>query len=153
MYVKISNDKIEKYPYNLSNLTEDFPNTSFPLDINETILNELGIFRIEETPGLHLEYYEALQEMNPIKQDGRWVQQWKIVTLTDEELEFRTDLKSRTVREERKRRLIDTDWVMVTDSPLSSEDVQKFRVYRQLLRDISLQEGFPWNVDWPTLPS
>ena len=46
-----------------------------------------------------------------------------------------------------------TDWSQLPDSPLSEEKKLEYKNYRQALRDVSLQEGFPWNVQWPLDPS
>lgn len=45
-----------------------------------------------------------------------------------------------------------SDWTQGNDTPLSEEDVQKWKEYRQQLRDITDQEGYPFNVVWPIKP-
>lgn len=50
----------------------------------------------------------------------------------------------------RKRRLSDTDWTQLQDVPLSTRD--KWKAYRQALRDITTQPGYPKNVKWPLKP-
>lgn len=52
------------------------------------------------------------------------------------------------VREERNTRLSDTDWTANSDVTMSTE----MTAYRQALRDISSQDGFPDNITWPTKP-
>jgi hypothetical protein len=52
------------------------------------------------------------------------------------------------VRAERGRRLSETDWMALSDSTMSAE----WATYRQALRDITTQEGFPYAVEWPTKP-
>lgn len=52
------------------------------------------------------------------------------------------------VRAERKRRLEESDWTQLADAPV---DKARWAVYRQALRDIPSQPGFPGNVTWPTL--
>tara|TARA_R100001440_G_scaffold65801_1_gene86736 strand:- start:2995 stop:3384 length:390 start_codon:yes stop_codon:yes gene_type:complete len=56
-------------------------------------------------------------------------------------------------REERNKRLTDTDWTQTLDSPLSETDKQNYRTLRQNLRDMPQADGFdPLNPVWPTLP-
>lgn len=56
-------------------------------------------------------------------------------------------------REERNKRLADTDWTQTVDSPLSETEKQNYRTLRQNLRDMPQQDGFdPLNPIWPTLP-
>lgn len=56
------------------------------------------------------------------------------------------------IRSQRDRLLADTDWTQVLDAPISAESREAFRVYRQALRDITEQEGFPADVVWPEMP-
>jgi hypothetical protein len=53
------------------------------------------------------------------------------------------------VREMRNKRLLDSDWTQLADAPL---DKQAWAVYRQSLRDLPNQSGFPANVSWPQKP-
>ena len=55
------------------------------------------------------------------------------------------------VRSERNRLLIETDWTQGRDVVLSND--AEWKTYRQALRDLSSQSGFPSNVTWPTKPS
>jgi hypothetical protein len=56
---------------------------------------------------------------------------------------------SANVREQRNRMLTASDWTQTKDSP-DAVDVL-WQPYRQALRDITTQEGFPFNVVWPTI--
>lgn len=56
------------------------------------------------------------------------------------------------VRSERNRRLAETDWYMVPDYPADPETLEVVKNYRKALRDITLQSGFPRDVDWPVIP-
>jgi len=53
------------------------------------------------------------------------------------------------VRSERNTKLSASDWTQLADSPA---DDLAWATYRQALRDITAQAGFPWNVQWPTQP-
>lgn len=53
------------------------------------------------------------------------------------------------VRAERNRRLTATDWTQVADAPV---DKAAWAVYRQALRDIPQQDGFPHDIAWPVKP-
>jgi len=56
-------------------------------------------------------------------------------------------------REKRDRLLAESDWTQVLDAPISAECREEFRVYRQKLRDITEQEGFPLEIVWPEMPA
>jgi len=55
---------------------------------------------------------------------------------------------SKEVRNQRDRLLTDTDWMALSDNTMSPE----WASYRQGLRDITDQAGFPSSVTWPTEP-
>lgn len=54
------------------------------------------------------------------------------------------------VRAERDRRLIASDWTQLPDVPQATRDL--WAPYRQALRDVPEQAGFPHEVEWPTPP-
>ena len=51
-------------------------------------------------------------------------------------------------RQERDKRIAETDWWALSDRTMTSEQA----AYRQALRDITGQSGFPTNNTWPTKP-
>ena len=57
-----------------------------------------------------------------------------------------------SVRSQRDAKLSATDYLVVPDYPISPEDLEAVKVYRQALRDIPEQSGFPKNVQWPVEP-
>lgn len=57
--------------------------------------------------------------------------------------------QAKSVRQQRGEKLKDCDWTQVADAPV---DQAAWAAYRQELRDISTQNGFPWTIDWPEAP-
>ena len=53
------------------------------------------------------------------------------------------------VRSTRNSMLKDCDWTQIADS---TADKEAWATYRQALRDITAQAGFPWTIDWPVAP-
>lgn len=63
----------------------------------------------------------------------------------------RTDAqKENDARSERDGLLKYCDWTVMPDSPLSDSDKASWQTYRQALRDVPSQAGFPENITWPT---
>ena len=62
-------------------------------------------------------------------------------------------LQALAVRADRAALLSSTDWTQVSDSPLSAEERARWAAYRQALRDIPSQGGFPWPIQWPVRPA
>lgn len=81
------------------------------------------------------------------------VQQWEVVPASAQEQKDRLEAKSQQVRAERDPLLSACDWTQLLDAPCSDAKVLEWRQYRQALRDITSQPGFPWTVQWPMAPS
>lgn len=63
-----------------------------------------------------------------------------------------TEEVAEQVRSRRKGLLFDSDWTQLPDAPLAVEQKSAWEVYRQSLRDITNQAGFPLDIVWPELP-
>jgi hypothetical protein len=57
-----------------------------------------------------------------------------------------------SIRAERDQRLAECDWTMLADAPLSEDEREAWGAYRQELRDVPQQPGFPRVVEWPMEP-
>ena len=69
--------------------------------------------------------------------------------LLEESVKAIDDIKAEEVRSQRTGILRTTDWMGLSDVTMSAA----WATYRQELRDIPEQEGFPNTVVWPTEPS
>lgn len=54
---------------------------------------------------------------------------------------------------QRNQLLSASDWTQIPGNPLTAEQQAAWATYRQELRDITAQSGYPFNVIWPTPPS
>lgn len=63
--------------------------------------------------------------------------------------EKRKKVIAEQVRQQRDRLLAECDWRSLSDAP---GDRDAWLEYRQQLRDITQQAGFPDNINWPTPP-
>lgn len=63
-----------------------------------------------------------------------------------------TGFQAKLVREQRDRLLAACDWTQGPDSPLAAGQKAEWATYRQALRDISSQTGFPTTVEFPEKP-
>ena len=57
--------------------------------------------------------------------------------------------QAKAMREQRGEKLKDSDWTQVADAPV---DKAVWATYRQALRDVTAQSGFPWTIVWPDAP-
>ena len=63
---------------------------------------------------------------------------------TDDELKERA-------RQKRDSLISQTDYLLLADYPISAEDLEAVKKYRQALRDVPQQKGFPKSISWPEL--
>lgn len=61
---------------------------------------------------------------------------------------YDSDLDAQSMRRMRDRLIAETDWWVLPDRTVTEEQ----KAYRQALRNITEQEGFPLNIEWPTKP-
>lgn len=54
---------------------------------------------------------------------------------------------------QRDKLLADCDWTQTLDAPIDEDSKAAYRAYRQALRDVPEQEGFPRDIVWPELPA
>jgi len=57
--------------------------------------------------------------------------------------------QAKAIRDQRNSKLAACDWTQLADAPV---DDLVWAAYRQALRDVTAQAGFPWNVTWPVEP-
>ena len=71
------------------------------------------------------------------------------IYLTD--AEYDTVLAA-SARQKRDRLIATTDYLVTPDYPIESDRLAKVKIYRQALRDIPEQSGFPRTITWPEKP-
>lgn len=76
----------------------------------------------------------------------------QIVTAVVDEAARAAEL-AEAVRAERDRLLAECDWTMLTDAPLGEDERDAWAAYRQELRDVPQQAGFPLHAAWPERPA
>jgi hypothetical protein len=109
-------------------------------------------------PGVYLIPRGALDVAPPLPVEGkmvRWDGEWVYEDIPQPPLPpeptFEEILENAYLR--RRVELQDSDWTQAVDNPMSDERKQEWAVYRQALRDVPQQEGFPDNISWPTKPT
>lgn len=81
-----------------------------------------------------------------------------LIAITVEEIPQPTEeeLKEQAAASARAKRdylLSQTDYLLQPDYPISGDELEQVKSYRQDLRDLPEQEGFPDSINWPNLPS
>lgn len=143
-----------------------FPNTSMPQQLSEELLNSFGADVVFEGPqatgGTVYQYSQAsgVEQVN-----GKWYTKYILgpvfldqvvdgvtTTAAEQEDAYKAQKdaeQAKNVRTTRDAKLAECDWTQVADAPV---DKTVWATYRQALRDITAQEGFPWTITWPDAP-
>lgn len=151
-YVKTQDGEVVQYPYHLSSLKRENPEVSFPRNMSDELLASYGIYFVEvqTEPSFDPKTQRVEPSNYPVLVDGVWTITMSVVDMNEEDIEIATSIKSQMQRDERRLRLLDTDWWAMSDRTMTSEQT----AYRQALRDITSHSNWPWleNEDWPTKP-
>jgi hypothetical protein len=148
MYLKATNGVVEKYPYSIGLLRKDNPRTSFPKNPTDAVLAGYGMYPVRETNPTVGTDQKLVKSWTPEFINGEWVLNHQAVDMTAEEIAERDGVIAANVREDRDKRLAETDWRFRSDMNPS----QAWADYCQALRDVPAQEGFPHDVTWPDQP-
>ena len=143
-----------------------FPNTSMPQQLTEELINEFGGDVVLEGPQASGGTVYQYSQRSGVEQiDGKWytkhilgpvfidqVVDGVTKTAAEQEAEYKAMKdaeQAKSVRQSRDAKLAECDWTQVADSPV---DKAAWATYRQALRDLTTQSGFPWTIEWPTEP-
>lgn len=145
MYIKAKNNTVLKFPYSFQDLRKENPGVSFSSNIDERTLAKFNVYTVIEStvPDFDSKTHQADYDIQLI--NGKWTQVWQLKELPENQASF-------NIRAERNRRLAECDWTQLADSPLNADEKSTWSIYREALRMIPQQTGFPYNVTWPTKP-
>lgn len=143
-------------------LKSNFPDTSFPNMLDEQTLNDFGFDVVFEGPQATPEnVYQYSQRSGVEEINGKWFTKYisgplfvsndqGSAQVQEDDYKAAMDVvQASKQRLARAQMLKDSDWTQVADAPV---DQVAWRTYRQELRDITIQEGFPWSINWPVAP-
>lgn len=146
MFARIDGATVAAYPVDPR---AEHPNTSFPWDWSGGVVNGVKYSRVTPVDVPQVPHTHNFVEGTPVMIDGVWTQTWVVTDASPEQVTERLDEKNRMVRADRNNRLSASDWTQVADAPV---DQTAWATYRQALRNIPDQAGFPLNVTWPVTP-
>lgn len=145
-YARVENGKVVEYPIYPGDIALRFPNTSFPVPFEPPD----GYQPVRPTPQPAVDHTQALVEAEPLWTEEGLVQAWQVIDADPEQVAERTLSQAAAVRQKRDQLLNASDWTQLGDAPV---EAAAWITYRQQLREVPSQEGFPWEVTWPAPPS
>ena len=114
--------------------------------LSESQRTEFGISRLKMvTPPFFDVDTQSRAEGDAVLTDGVWTQNW-IVTAAPE------DIKAVNIRQTRDAKLTLSDWIVVKSAEAGTAVPSDWVTYRQALRDVPAQAGFPNSITWPESP-
>ena len=144
------------------------PNTSFPPQLTAELLDSMGADVVLEGPQATVQAPYEFSYRNGVEQvNGQWFTKYSVgpvfkdipaqgdqpaKTAAEQLSAYRAEKDAQqaaSVRSQRTQKLAESDWTQVADAPV---DKAAWAVYRQALRDVTTQTGFPWEVTWPAQP-
>lgn len=158
MLIKIEAGKPIGNPITNENFYQLFPETSFPFPLQPSAVDPFGYgmyeYSAQPTPGT----YEKAVEVSPVKNDqGIWMQTWKVVSMTPEEVAEKNDQLRQQNKSEATWLLQVTDWTApasIADPAESNPYLanrSEFLSYRSQVRQIAVNP--PVTVsEWPAKP-
>jgi hypothetical protein len=124
-------------------------NTSFPSQWSVELVEELGLDPVFETPAPTVTRYQTAYKDGVEQVSGNWVWKWSISEMSAEAIASKDADAAKGVRTTRDAKLAETDWTQVADAPV---DQAAWATYRQELRALPEQTGFPHEITWPSKP-
>jgi hypothetical protein len=106
--------------------------------------------------------YQYSQAAGVEQIDGKWYTKYVLgpvftdtedTTAAEQEAAYKASKdaeQAKAIRTSRDDKLKECDWTQITDATV---DKTVWAVYRQALRDITKQIGFPWTIIWPKMPT
>ena len=125
------------------------------------IMEAIGVDPVLEGPqATTTPPYQYSQRSGVEQIDGQWFTKYIAgpvfvdgeTTAAEQEAAYKAQKdteQAKSARDSRKTKLSECDWTQVADAPV---DKTVWATYRQALRDVTTQSGFPWTIDWPVAP-
>jgi len=149
MQILAPNGTAETYPYSIGQLRKDNPQVSFPKNPTDALLASYNVSHVTATERpVYDPITQNLSEGTPTLTAGVWTQVWVVTEAMIDEVIQRTNDLAKSTRAQRDEFLRETDWMALSDNTMTPA----WASYRQALRDITAQEGYPYSVIWPTKP-
>jgi len=114
------------------------------------VMEAIGVDPVLEGPQAtptryQVAYRDGVQEIG-----GQWFTKYSVADMDDEAKAAIDAAQATSVRQQRDDKLSKCDWTQVADAPV---DKAAWATYRQALRDLPKEAGFPWDMTWPTEPT
>jgi hypothetical protein len=115
----------------------------------DEVLEALGADAVFEGPQPMAGRYQIVYRDGVEQTAGKWYTKYSVADLDADAIVVKDAEQAKNMRAQRNQKLKDSDWSQVADAPV---DKAVWAAYRQALRDVPAQAGFPWDINWPVAP-
>jgi hypothetical protein len=148
MQVRLRTTGAVMYEGELRSYLKDNNGPSFD-QLTPEVLEAIGADPIFEGPQAQPTRYQVAFADGVEQIDGKWYTKYSVADLDGSGIAAKDAEQAKAVRSERNAKLAAYDWTQLADSTVNKT---AWATYRQALRDVTGQEGFPWTITWPTQP-
>ncbi len=153
--IEIENNLPTKNKIDFEDFRRAHPNVSFGIPLDPAYLfATFDVTTYELTPkpdDSTAEKYFKFVEVPVLREDKSALQTWVQAPMDKDEKLVAYQAKVDEVTTRRNDMLAASDWTQLPDVKIDAAIKESWAVYRQALRDISKQSGYPWMITWPTL--
>ena len=110
------------------------------------VMEAIGVDAVFEGPQAQPTRYQVAFRDGVELINGKWFTKYSVADLDADAITAKDAEQAKSIRTQRNQLLAESDWTQLADAPV---DKTIWAVKRQALRDISLQDGFPFDVVWP----
>jgi len=122
----------------------------FGTPLTEDFINQYGGDVVLEGPYPTPTRYQVAYRDGVYLSDGKWFTKYSVADIDADGIAATDEVQAKNMREQRNAKLAACDWTQLTDAPLNSS---VWATYRQALRNVPAQSGFPWDITWPMEPN
>jgi hypothetical protein len=146
MLVRVRNTGAVMYQQEFLN---QYPNTSFPAQITEEVLNDLGADVVLNGAQPTPTFYQFVIQDGVEEVDGKWFTKFVAIDMDQEAKDAKDAQAKAGNKATAEQKLAATDWTQVADVPLLNK--QEFTDYRAAVRAIALNP--PVEATFPEIPT
>ena len=117
--------------------------------LTQEVADLLGVDVVFEGPQAQPTRYQTAYRDGVEQIGDKWFTKYSVADMDDEAKANVNANRAKSVRDTRNQLLKDCDWTQLSDS---TADKAAWATYRQALRDIPSQNGFPYEIEWPKEP-
>jgi len=121
----------------------------FGAPLTEEFINQYGGDIVLEGPQAQPTRYQTAYRDGVEQIYGKWYTKYSVADMDADAIAAKDAEQAESVRETRTTKLAESDWTQLTDAPVNSA---LWATYRQALRNVPTQTGFPWDITWPDAP-